>query len=56
MNHSTPYFMHDQMRNRVTHIMRATNRPHLQPSPVWPLITLIALLTFINVLAAFPVT
>lgn len=56
MTHSSPYFMHDQMRDRVAHIMRAGTRRQRQPSPVWPLVALIALLTFINVLAALPVT
>lgn len=56
MSQSTPYFMHDQMRDRVAHIMHAHSRTHAEPSPVWPVIALIALLTCINVLAAIPVT
>lgn len=56
MSHSSSYFMHDQMRHRVAHIMRANSRPREQPSPIWPLIGLIALLTIINVLAVIPVT
>ena len=56
MSHSSTYFMHDQMRNRVAHIMRARSSPRVQPSPIWPLIGLIALLTVINVLTAIPVS
>ena len=56
MNHPSPYFMHDQMRGRVAHIMRAHARRPEQPSPIWPLIALIALLTFINVFAANSLT
>lgn len=54
MTHSSPYFMHDQMRNRVSHIMHARIRPRPHPSPIWPLVALIALLTLINVVAAIP--
>ena len=56
MSHSSPYFMHDQMRDRVAHIMRARAYRRAQPSSVWPLIALIALLTFVNVVAANSLT
>ena len=56
MSHSSPYFMHDQMRDRVAHIMHARVCRRAPPSPVWPVIALIALLTFINVFAANSLT
>lgn len=54
MPRPSPYFMHDQARHRVARIMRARRRPPLAPSPVWPLIALIAALTLINVLTMLP--
>lgn len=58
MTRPSPYFMHDQARRRVARIMRDYDRrPMVETigaSPVWPLIALIAALTFINVLSAIP--
>lgn len=57
MTRQSPYFMHDQVRHRVAHIMRSRARPG-QPgaaaSPMWPLLVVIAALTFLNVMSAIP--
>ena len=54
MTRQSPYFMHDQVRHRVALIMRSQNRPATLASPVWPLIAVIAALTFLNVMSAIP--
>ena len=54
MTRPSPYFMQDQIRHRVAHIMRGQNRPKTLASPVWPLIAVIAALTFLNVATAIP--
>jgi hypothetical protein len=54
MTQPSAYFMHDQVRHRVAHIMRGHNRPRALTSPVWPLIAVIAALTLVNVVSAIP--
>ena len=54
MTHSHAYFMQDQVRHRVAHIMRRRGRPGALLSPVWPLVAIIAALTFFNVMSALP--
>ena len=54
MNRSSPYFMQDQVRHRVALIMGAQNRSKALASPVWPLVAVIAALTFLNVASAIP--
>lgn len=60
MTPPSPYFMHDQVRHRVAHIMRANSRNSRNSrsgalaSPVWPLIAVIVALTFVNVMTAIP--
>lgn len=54
MTHPSPYFMHDQVRHRVAHIMRGHGRPTALASPVWPLIVVIAALTLVNLVTAIP--
>ncbi len=54
MTRSSPYFMHDQVRYRVRHIMRARHRPAALASPVWPLIAVVFALTLVNVMIAMP--
>ena len=54
MTHSNPYFMQDQVRHRVAHIMRGYRRPAALLSPVWPLVAIIAALTVVNVMSALP--
>lgn len=54
MTPHSPYFMHDQVRHRVAHIMRGHHRRSLADSSLWPLIALVAALTLINVLTAIP--
>lgn len=54
MTRSNPYFMHDQVRHRVAHIMRGRRRPAALVSPVWPLVAIIVALTFLNVMTATP--
>ncbi len=56
MTRPSPYFMHDQVRHRVAHLMRAFDRPTLARSPVWPIIGVIAVLTLINVMSVIPLT
>lgn len=57
MTRPSPYFMHDQVRHQVAHIMHSRARhalPGATTSPVWPLIVVIAALTFLNVMTAIP--
>ena len=54
MTRQSAYFMHDQVRHRVAHIMRGRDRRPEAASSVWPLLALIAALTLINVLTAMP--
>ena len=54
MTRSSPYFMHDQVRHRVTLLMRGHNRPAALASPVWPLIAVAFALTFVNIMMAMP--
>ena len=54
MTPPTPYFMQDQIRHRVALIMGGQNRQKTLASPVWPLIAVIAALTFLNVASAIP--
>ena len=54
MMHSSPYFMQDQVRHRVAHIMRGHRRPAVLLSPVWPLVAIITALTIVNVMSALP--
>lgn len=56
MTRQSPYFMHDQVHHRVAHIMRGHDRPLPGWSPVWPVIAVIAVLTFINVMSVMPGT
>jgi hypothetical protein len=51
MTQPSPYFMHDQVRHRVAHIMRGHSRPAALASPVWTLIVVIAALTLVNVVS-----
>ena len=52
MTRPSPYCMHDQVRNRVALIMRGHCRSATLSSPVWPLIVVVSVLTFINVMTA----
>ena len=55
MTRPTPYFMQDQIHHRVALIMGGQDRQEtLASSPVWPLIAVIAALTFLNVATAIP--
>ena len=54
MPRSSAYFMHDQVRRRVARIMDDRTRRTTAALPVWPLITLIAALTVINLLTTIP--
>ena len=54
MTRAKPYFMQDQIRHRVALIMAGQTPPNTLASPVWPLIAVIATLTFLNVAAAIP--
>lgn len=54
MTRQSPYFMRDQARHRVARIMRGHGRAAVPASPVWPVVAVIAALTFINVLASMP--
>ncbi len=54
MTRPTPYFMHDQVRHRVALIMRGQSKATSLASPVWPLIVVVSVLTFINILTAVP--
>jgi hypothetical protein len=56
MKRPSPYFMHDQVRHRVAQIMRGYDRTALISSPMWPVITVIAVLTLINVMSVMPPT
>lgn len=56
MTPPNPYFMHDQVRHRVAQIMRGYDRTAPLNSPIWPVIAIIAVLTFINVMAVMPPT
>ncbi len=52
MTRAKPYFMQDQIRHRVALIMVGPDHPKTLASPVWPLIAVIAALTFLNAAAA----
>jgi len=52
MTRQNPYFMHDQVRHRVALIMRGQAKATTLASPVWPLIVVVSVLTFINVMTA----
>jgi hypothetical protein len=54
MTRAKPYFMQDQIRHRVALIMGGQDQPKILASPLWPLIAVIAALTFLNVAAAIP--
>lgn len=55
MTRPSPYFMHDQMRHRVAHLMQSrARRPGTTAAPLWPLIVVIAALTFLNFMSAIP--
>ena len=54
MTRPSPYFMHDQVHQRVRLIMGGYERPAALASPVWPLIAAICALTFLNVMTAIP--
>ena len=55
MTRQNPYFMRDQVRHRVALIMRGQAKATTLASPVWPLIVVVSVLTFINVITAMPV-
>ena len=54
MPRPAPYFMHDQARHRVARLMGESSGGSPTAPLVWPLITLIAALTVINILTAIP--
>ncbi len=54
MTRRNPYFMHDQIRDRVRLIMRDHHRQATLAAPVWPLIAAVCALTFLNIMIAMP--
>jgi len=54
MSRQHPYFMHDQVHQRVSLIMRGEKRPAPPASTLWPLIVVIGTLTLVNLASAIP--